>query len=268
MNNPKRQHFVPKMLSRQFACENDQVYFFNRRFSENEKCVKKTNLINFCVEKDIYTLCDEYGNKNFSAEEKFAKLEKQAAEIMGKIISSVTAKVRKLPRLTTSEKKTLDWFLLCQWGRVPERTDPMLDRTFRNPQIRLLSKGEQNKLRKEIRVVSLTREILNPNKKILSILGNKGLAIGIIADGGRESFIIGSNPVLEDPPNYYPFGKIRKDWLPISPKVVVAQYFDRGREAFCEFEDEGVRLFNQAVFAQSEAIAGNSKELVRRVAGM
>lgn len=268
-NKPTRQHFVPKMLSRNFGVDKQgRLYCFDKRF--DEKRVRKIKPENFFLESDIYTLRDEHGNKYFSAERKFSDLEGETAGIIRKIIQA--ARARKLPELTPSEKKTLDWFLLCQWGRVRDREDAMLDEAFgkgprSNPHIRGLPKKDRDSLRKEIRVTSLTQDIRNPNKKILSILENKGLAVGI-ACGENESFVIGSNPVLVTPSGYYLLGRIVRVWLPVAPDVAVTPYFPRGVEGFVEFEDEGIRSFNEAVFEQSNAIAGNSEELISRVAGL
>ena len=269
MNEPKRQHFVPKMLSRNFGVDNEgRLYCFDRRFKK--KCVRKIKLENFFLENDIYTLRDEDGNKDFSAETDFSKLERETAEILRKIIEA--ARARKLPGLTSSEKKTLDWFLLCQWMRVPDGNDSAVERilekvSFRHPRIGDFSEEERTKLKKEIRVVGVTHSIKTPSKKILSVLEHKGLAVGITVSG-NESFVIGSNPVLKTPPVYYLFGRIVQTWLPIAFDVAVTPYFTRGVEDFIEFEEEGIRSFNKEVFEQSNAIAGNSEELVKRAAGL
>ena len=264
MKEPKRHHFVPRMLLRNFTDEKGQLYFFDER--SEEKCVRPIGLDNFCVEKNLYTCRDECGNEDVSAEEDFSELEGQTAGIIKKIISA--ARDGKLPELTPSEKETLDRFLLCQWSRVPDASDPILARSFRsicveNPEILNVPEKEQERFRREMRVKSLTHNVRNPSKKILSVFENKGLAVGI-ANASDQSLVIGSNPVLADPPGYFLFGRIRKDWLPIAPDIAIASYFPRGFEGFVELD---VGSFNQAVFRQSSAIAGNSKELIGSVVG-
>ena len=265
MKEPKRHHFVPKMLLRNFTDKKGQLYFFDER--SEEKCVRSIGLDNFCVEKNLYTFCDERGNKDVSAERDFNYLvEGPTAGIIKKIISATRS--GKLPGLTPSEKRTLDRFLLCQWSRVPDANDPILARSFRkscieHPEILNMSEKEQERFRREMRVKSLTHNVRNPSKKILSVSENKGLAVGI-TNASDQSLVIGSNPVLADPPGYFLFGRIRKDWLPIAPDIAIASYFPRGVENFVELD---VGSFNQAVFRQSSAVAGNSKELVGSVVG-
>lgn len=267
-NKPEGQHFVPKMLLSRFVNERGQVHCFDERFKDKD--IKQIKPENFFLESNIYTLPDnEDGNKDFSAEKDFSKLENDAAKIIKKTIEA--AGERKSPKLTPSQKKTLDWFLFCQWSRVPDREDARLDRAFgkgphSNPRIRDLAKENLDSLRKEIRVTSLTSCVRNPNKRILSIFGYKGLAIGIAQ--GEERFVIGSNPVLQVPDGYYFFGRIVQFWLPIAPDVAVTPYFPQGTEDFIEFKDEDVRSFNKTVFRQSKAVAGNSEELIRRVTGL
>ena len=267
MNEPVRQHFVPRMLLRNFAA-GQWLYSFDK--SSRERGVRRSSVKKFCAEDDIYTAYDEDGNRDVSAEKEFAVLEGKTGEIIKKIKEA--ARAGKPPGLSSSEKKTLDWFFLCQFSRVPDWNDPILNRRFENtfngnPEILEMPKQEIDRFKQDIRARSLAHCIKNPNEKILSVLENKGLTIGI-AVAGNESFVIGSNPVIVDHPGYYMFGRIRKDWLPIAPDVAVAKSFPRGSENLVRFGDGNIRSFNKAVLGQSKTIAGNSKELVERVAGL
>lgn len=267
MNEPIRQHFVPRMLLRNFAA-GQWLYSFDK--SSRERGVRKSSVKKFCAENDIYTVYDEHGNKDVSAEKDFAVLEGKTGKIIKKIIAA--ARSETVPGLSSSEKKTLDWFLFCQLSRVPDWNDPILDRHFENicgehPEILIMPEEDVDKFRQGVRAQALALCIKNPNEKILSVLESKGLTIGTAA-AGNESFVIGSNPVIVDRPGYYMFGRIRKDWLPIAPDVAVAKTFPRGSENLFRFGDGNIRSFNEAVLGQSKTIAGNSKELVERVAGL
>ncbi len=268
-NRPKRQHFVPKMLLRNFTekpSKKEQLYFFR---NSGEKFVKKTSINNLCVESQIYTLFNNE-EKDFLAEDAFRDLENKTVEVAEKIIKA--ARNGKQPGLTCSEKKTLDWFLFCQWNRVPEVEDPILERSLRrsfleNADLNNMSNEEKIRFRNDMRTAGLTRSVLNPNEKILSILENKGLVVGT-ATGRGESFVVGSNPLLRDPLDYYLFGRIVKLWLPIAHDIVITPYFERGIEKTIEFGNRDICLFNEKIFRQSNIIAGNSEELIRRVAGI
>ena len=266
-NEPIRQHFVPRMLLRNFTDAKRRLHSFDKNLQENR--IRKSGVKKFCAENDIYTVYDEHGNKDFSVEKAFSDLENICAPIIRKIIE--TARVGKPPGLISPEKSALNLFLLCQCSRVPDWNDPILTRRFENtfrenPEILEMSKKEIDRFKREVRVRSLAHYVKNPNKKILSILENKGLTIGIAATG-NGSLVIGSNPVVVDHPDYYMFGRIRKDWLPIAHDIAIALSFPRGAENLVEFGDAHIRSFNEAVFRQSTTIAGNSRELIRRVIG-
>ena len=268
MNEQTRQHFVPKMLLRNFTDAEGRLYSFSKNLPEGR--VRKSSVKRFCVENDIYTVYDEHGNRDVSAEKDFARLEGETGEIIKKIKEA--ARAGKRPGLNSSEKKTLDRFLLCQCSRVPDWTDPILNRRFENtfnenPEILEMPKTEIDRFKRDVRARSLSHYIKNPSKKMLSILENKGLTIAVAATG-NESLVIGSNPVIVDHPGYYLFGRIRKDWLPIAHDIAIALSFPRGVENFVKLEDRQIRSSNETVFDQSTAIAGNSRELVECVAGL
>ena len=268
MNELVRQHFVPRMLLRNFTDAKGRLFSFDKNLPK--KGVRISSLKTFCAENDIYTVYDEHGNRDVSAEKDFAVLEGKTAKIIKKIIKA--ARDGKPPGLTLPEKSTLNLFLLCQCSRVPDWNDPILNRRFEdtfneNSEILEMSRQEIDRFKQDVRARSLARYIKNPSEKILSILENKGLTIAVAATG-NESFVIGSNPVIADRRGYYMFGRIRKDWLPIAHDVAIALSFPRGVENLVKFEDAHIRSFNEAVFTQSTTTAGNSRELVERVAGL
>lgn len=267
MNEPIRQHFVPRMLLRNFAAGGQWLYSFDKNL--RKRGVRRSSLKKFCAENDIYTVYDEHGNIDVSAEKAFAELEGKTGKIIKKIIAAARSETK--PGLSSSEKKTLDWFFFCQFSRVPDWNEPILKRYFKNiydenPEILTMPKEDVAKFRQGVRARALAHCIKNPNEKILSVLENKGLTIAV-AVTGNESFVIGSNPVIVDRPGYYMFGRIRKDWLPIAPDVAVALSFPRGVEKLARFGDANIRSFNEAVLGQSATVAGNSRELIRRVIG-
>ena len=263
VKEPKRHHFVPKMLLRNFTDKNGFLYFFDKHFKE--KCVQKTTPDNFGLVKKLYTLYDEQGNKDNSAEKLFAGLEGKTAKIFKKIINA--ARKGKKPELTPSEKETLDYYIYCQWGRVPDTTDPILNRDLKESDnryklIRDMTPEEQEEFKKELRVRSLIRGVSEPNEEILRILGDKGLAV-LILKKSKKSFVIGTNPVLRIPMGIHLADPKAESWLPIAYDVAISPYFPHGTERLLDkIEDQDIRGFNENILKQSSAIAGRSEELI------
>jgi len=260
---PKRHHFLPKMLLRNFTDRKGSLYFFSKHFGE--KCVRKTTPDNFGLEKNLYTEYDEQGNKDNSAEELFADLEGKTADIFKKIINA--ARKGKKPELTPSEKETLDYYIYCQWARVPDTTDPILNRDLneddnRYKLIRDMTPEEQEKFEKELRVKSLIRGVSEPNEEILRILGDKGLAV-LILKKSKKSFVIGTNPILRIPKSIHLADPKAESWLPIAYDVAISPYFAHGTERLLDtIEDQDIRGFNETILKQSSAIAGRSEKLI------
>ena len=265
MNKAKRHHYVSQFLQTNFTDESGALYFFRK--DSGQKSVKETGPNVLFVECDLYTLYDEFENKDVSAEELFSDLERSSKPIIEKIIE--TARAKQQPELTCIEEETLRWFFLCQCSRVPDRSDPMfwsylLGHCLENPEFWKMSEEERKKFKRQKKWEFLTAFVKNkPSKKALSIPENEGLVIGIV-NSENESFIIGSNPVLiMKPSNYEP-----ELWLPIAPDVAVTPCSPRGISGFITFEDQSIRSFNEDIFEQSKMVAGNTKDSIESIIGM
>ena len=270
MNNQKRRnnHWIPVMLLNNFTDEDGNLYFFDRRSPKRR--ILKTTPKRLYVERDLYTQCDENGNRDDSAECLFAELERKTAPVLKKIIDATRA--GKEPRLTSSERKTLDHYSYCQWGRVPDTAYSVLDHSSKKRPFqeaaRGLSYNELARFKKEVLVEGFVSNVTDPSERILSFLGRKNLAFVIIRRKNK-SFVIGSNPVLQVFPEHRVSGGRPKPfiafWLPIAHDIAVA--YGEGEGGLMEFkEDRELRRFNKTVFDQSSAIAGRSDKLISSVA--
>ena len=257
MNRPKRHHYVPEMLLRNFTNKNGRLHFFRK--SSKEKCILETEPRNFCVECELYTVYDSAGAADASLEKYLSQLEGEAAPVIMKIIKE--ARAGKPPGLTSSEKETWDRFLVCQWARTPDTTDQVLSRRKKK------TKEELAALKEEIGKEHLFYDLPNPPQYRLEILGNKGLLVAVIHNS-KKSFVIGSSPVarfghgipLTDPTVEF--------WLPVAPDIAVTPYFARGHEELREAQDATIEKINKEIFRQSSAIGGCSGKSIASLAGL
>ena len=265
----RRNHFVPRMLLKNFTDEDGKLYFFDRRLKE--KRILKTTPDALYRERDLYVVRDEDGNRDDSAEDRFAEFEREAAPVFDKIITAV--RDVKDPALNSSERETLDRYIYFQWARVPDTSGPILDHTLKrlsleDPEIGDLSPRELAEFGKGINVESLVGNITEPREKILSVFRNKSLAFMVIRRKNK-SFVIGSRPVLQvfpDRTDSVPRVFIAM-WLPLAHDVAVA--YGEGEGGLMEFtNDRELRRFNEDVFRQSRAIAGRSDKLIASLAGV
>lgn len=263
----RRNHSVPRMLLKNFTDEDGKLYFFDRRFKE--KRILKTTPDALYRERDLYVVRDENGNRDDSAEDRFAEFERKAAPVFDRIITAV--RDVKNPALSSSERETLERYVYFQWARVPDTSGYVLGHTLKRmsleyPEIADLSPEELAEFGKGINVESLVGDITEPRERILSILRNKSLAFVVIRRKNK-SFVIGSRPVLQvflDPSDSLP-RTFTAMWLPLAHDVAVA--YGEGEEGIMEFtKDRELRRFNEEVFRQSQAIAGCSDKLIASLA--
>ena len=166
MDNQKRRnnHYIPIMLLRNFTDKDGNLYSFDRRSSERR--ILTTIPKRLYVKRDLYTQCDEYGNRDDSAERLFAELEGETAPVLEKIINA--GRAGKEPTLTSSERETLDHYSYCQWARVPDTAYPVLDGSSKKSsfqeEVRDLSDKELAKFKKEVLVEGFVSDINEPGQ--------------------------------------------------------------------------------------------------------
>ena len=110
--------------------------------------------------------------------------------------------------------------------------------------------------------------VLLEGRKVMTALGSKGLATGIIRNP-KKSFIIGSNPCVKTSGWKNLFCWNAEIWLPVACDVFVTPYLSYGTEKLFEIkEDRKIRGFNEAIFKQSSLIAGHPRKLIASLAGV
>ncbi len=257
MNRPKRHHYVPEMLLRNFTNKNGRLHFFRK--SSEEKRILETEPRNFCVECELYTFYDPADAAAVSLEEYLSQLEGEAAPIIRKITEK--ARAGEPPGLTSSEKEIWDRFLICQWARTPDMIDQVLSRGKKK------TKEELTTLKEEIGKEHLFYDLINPPPYRLKILGNKGLLVAVIHNS-KKNFVIGSSPIARFGHGIPLTDPTVKFWLPVARDVAVTPYFARGHEELREAQDAAVRKINEEIFRKSSAIGGYSYNSIASLAGL
>jgi hypothetical protein len=116
MNNPKKQHFVPEMLSKRFARPDGRFFFHDRRLDDN--LIRPTTPANILHQRYLYSPTDGKGNRDFSLELRYNGIE-TAANLLFDRIEHVLEQGRT-PVLLDTNRGLLDLFIYEQWRRVPD----------------------------------------------------------------------------------------------------------------------------------------------------
>ena len=278
MSVPKRQHYVPKMLLRNFTDEDSWLYVFDKRVPTIG--VRRSRPEKAFFEKDFYTRYTyDQADKTYSIEHELARLEAAAARVVKRIVKS--ARLGKSPNLTQQEKEDWDSYFCSQLTRIPEVRPS-------DKEINLLRRQMAESILRDnslsSRAISNVKQVIsneemvfqsNQNIKaslaipkddrILDVMRGKGMRIARIRRASR-SFIIGSKPIVKvTPPGHTDLSDPAVDaWLPISHDVAVTPASKPGKEEIVEFtNNQFVRWLNDEVFNQSIVIAGRSEVLVK-----
>jgi hypothetical protein len=106
VSDPKKHHYVPRLLLRRFADNNGKLWFYNKKAPDIGVCPRRPEDIFF--EKHLYSLVDEDGGKNVALEIAFSRFEATINPIFQHICDQ--AKKGMEPRLS-EEERTADLIL-------------------------------------------------------------------------------------------------------------------------------------------------------------
>lgn len=277
MSYPKRQHYIPKFLLKNFTDSGDFLYYLDKTKTVTFPDPKKRSPKGCFYEDHLYTSHKSNGKPDYSLENVFGRLESSVSPIIKKILNACRACDE--PKLSEEEKTTLDDFIINLWTRNPDVmkrvglddiyngavqkavADIEAKRPLHDSEKELLySPDSQRQLKQNVKVLALKQNF--PNLK--EFLSNTGLAITMIQLPSK-SFIIGS----------YPLGKLNGDvhsvatvemWLPIAHDIAITPYYNRGTIKVHSIAKEKIRAINEAIARHSSKIAGRSRELITSLA--
>ncbi|WP_349434300.1 DUF4238 domain-containing protein [Pararhizobium sp. A13] len=276
MNVPKRHHFVPEMLQKNFTNDEDGLWTFDSRNAA--KGVWSSTYGNLFLEGHLYSLVQPDGTKDVSLESWFSELEGQVAPIVQKIMS--TARRGKLPCLSGQERQIWDFFFYQQWRRVPDlfaslltpeqhriEVENLLDVLVRSgrpvsnqERSDLLEPASLKRMHKNLRVATLK----TGSRTVLDVIAGRGIAIGRLLHP-RKSFVLGSRPVVKlTLPGITHLSDPRVEmWLPIASDVIVGMGSIDSPELLVPVSAAQARNQNEASAMQSSQIVGRSKPLIQ-----
>ncbi|MCY4390363.1 MAG: DUF4238 domain-containing protein [Desulfurellaceae bacterium] len=271
-NGYKRNHYIAEMLSGRFTDKDGKLYCCRK---ENPRNIFRTTPINVFLESDLYIQYDENGKRDVSVEKGLSQFEGKANEVIEKIVSSARGGMN--PGLTPDEKKIWDEFFCKQWRRLPlwcaeTISDDSLYKkcldSFENER-RPLTDYERRRFddpKRKARILKngWVKSVELSGGELMRVLGDKGLCVAVIRNL-KKSFVIGSNPIIRIAPN----GHTRLDdpaveaLFSIAHDVVVSACLSRGEEKLIDENDSNhIRQINEAIWKQSDMIAGRSHELI------
>ncbi|UES46523.1 DUF4238 domain-containing protein [Roseibium aggregatum] len=276
-SRPKHHHYVPQMLLRRFTDEDGKLHVFDKRRAENG--VFCTNPKNVFQERDLNTLENRDGSKDYTLEQDYSELESLVTPIVDKLIDFALG--NGALRLSSDERATWDEFFSrqysrapdaynrlgviddfdCQWGDAIEEFEQEFAPLSPEVKARLRDPSQLERRLQHVKVKARSTSLTG----VLEVLGKKGLMVGVIHDA-RKSFVIGDHPQIRMGQTGHLVAPSTELWMPISHNVAVTPWGDAGFLAKTRVKQSDVRKLNEQIFRNSNLIASRSPTLIRSIA--
>ncbi len=119
-NNPKRHHYIPKILLNNFLDDKNRLWVYDK---EKGKLYPSTPK-NIFVQKNLYRILNFDGDYSYEAEEELSRIESRAAPVIRRIIQC--ARNNENPKLSMKERHSWMRFYIASCRRSPEFVEEML----------------------------------------------------------------------------------------------------------------------------------------------
>ena len=284
MNNPKRQHLIPKMLLRNFCDDSGYLWVGDKSTGKVWKCRPD----NAFVVADLYTKISveaETGgstHKSYEYEEALGRIESEAAPVIREVIAQIRNK--KVPEITPENETVLKRFLFSMARRTPESQRRLVStKDFESifhevAKEHALAHGQplpdQDTLSEDIRYVRLVKhtehnvdarfaagEDSRMHAEEERFCSETGLRF-LLIDVPKRSFVIGSHGIT--------IHKLGQDeaqsYFPISHNICVmaTPFPDEATLFLLDYcGKQLIKAINRSTATQSQQIAGCSEALIR-----
>lgn len=272
MPTPKRHHFIPEFVLKNFADRNGRLWFHRPDFGTE---VRPTAPKNLFVEGNLNTIFEENGERDLRIEALFGRLESAAGEMFPPILEA--ARRGNSIRLSDSAWDLWDNYMYYQMKRVPaaiKRAELAVDvKAFMSQVIaeeeeagrldaatkaELLSDSGLSMLRHNAMASS---RISRPSPKLWKLIRSCGLDIYVVARPDAGEFLVGDVGMV--PPSV----ALARFFTAIAPDVAFVQTFRERTVNVWHLRDRAhIRRLNIETARASETIAGRNPELVRFIA--
>ena len=272
---PHRNHYVPRMVQRNFINENGGLYFWRRGMAVGE--VRSAKPSNLFVEDNLYTIVDKEGARDHSIELWFGRLETLAAPFIQQFLNIVRHGMTPIMDPTHwdlwhiynyhAQKRTVAWH-----KRFLKRDDllAVMQEVASEQQwsehLRAWEADPEDTLR-EMNNARIASQADRMPEDLLEEFRNRGLVIYVAPP--QTSFILGddmsANAMVSSLGGAS--GAHEVQFMPIGPDVAVG-YCDTRGVYVDHLGARDVRRMNEAMAKQSYLIAGRSHAQIASLSRM
>lgn len=272
VSRPKRHHYIPQMILRNFANADGGLFFWRRTFPPGE--IKTTWTDNLFVESDLYTLFDSAGAPDTSLESGFSKLESTGADFLRQLL--VIVRAGGVPKPDAGAWHFWRQFLYYQMKRAPAYMRSIAAKTGHMDNVaRSIVEAKESGLYPPETIPDLDNaedmnrlynnslvhaQALRPSDLVMNALRRRGMTV-FVAPPGKQ-LVIGEIPNAQARIGTAVGGDGRVMFMPVAADVAIG-LLDRPNEVeVVHLTREETRAMNVATTEQATLIAGANATLL------
>ena len=267
-NKPKKQHFVPQMILKNFTDDDNLLRYFDKSTGEIEERTPKGTF----WKRNLYTRRVNGGNwGDWDAEDKLATIENDAEPIFRTILDA--AAIGIVPMLSPENQAICHRFYIYMVHRNPTRATEMLhemgvDDIIYEAVCRALKQAgipvpDRNVFDNAGGFDEIFEKLKHNNQASFSagispqidrhiekFIANLSIFIGVAKDPATRLIIGDCGVTRDEEDENRAFG-----WLPIAPNVAISVRPDSGKVHFLDMDVDQVQAVNDATWSQSNIVA-------------
>ncbi|MDV3251988.1 DUF4238 domain-containing protein [Devosia sp. BK] len=273
---PKRHHFVPEFIVRNFRGPDGLVAFYDKENAGDG--VVDRNPSKVFYRDHLYTKTDANGTRDVSQELAFSAVESDAAKVVQKVV--LAARDGSLASLSPAEKYQWDIFFYDQWRRVPDMRTSLFspdyleelkasalsdfERDYRPMTDEERAHFSDHSVVERMNQYAMVGMLEKRSPMILDALRRRGLGV-VRLEKSSKSFILGSRPVvkLTQPGQTSLDDPTVEMWMPVAPDVMIGMGKPGREDVMAYANDAWVRGFNMSVVSNSSQIVSCSAALIK-----
>ena len=267
-NKPTKQHFIPQMILKNFADDNNLLRYFDKSIGKIDERTPKGMF------KEYYRYTEYLnGGKwgDWSPDDKLQTSENDAEPIFRIILRAVT--IGSVPALSPENQAICKRFYIYMVLRNPSRATEMLhemgvddaksraicnflQRAGMTPPSQEDLENDQGlkdfveKLEHNIQARHGAGVPSQLDQEVEDLISNLRISIGVARDQTARFFIGDCGVTRHEEDENRAFG-----WLPIAPNVAISVRPDSGKVHFLDMDVDQVQAVNEATWSQSNIVA-------------
>ncbi|WP_304071825.1 DUF4238 domain-containing protein [Maricaulis maris] len=273
MGKPKRHHFVPQFVIRNFARSDGRVWYLERTRADRRAELRSPSGVFW--QRHLYSYRDGENLRDPAVERAYGQAESEWAPLIDRAVRDL--RVGRAPLFAGPERRSLEGFFYHQFMRVPhqlnrvkckevERLDdalldgPVPEESVEGVRLKLLDVLDN----------ALIDSLVNGSDNIAEVFARKDLFFAVLANS-KKSFVLGDVPigrfhqrVASVPDSRLPLWDASVEMsMPIAPDIAIGFCGDGGGyKVFGVKDDSDVRAVNVATMRRSDAVCSRSDILI------